>query len=125
MARAETSATGASETVLRQPPGPALDPQRSRPLHPIDVRQPMIGTPLISVLMTSYNREDFISEAVESVLAQTCGNFELIVSDDCSTDRTLDIVRSYASKDSRIRISVNERNLGDYRNRNRAASLAR
>ena len=41
------------------------------------------------------------------------------------SDRTLDIVRSYASTDSRIRISVNERNLGDYRNRNRAASLAR
>ena len=80
--------------------------------------------PLVSVLMTAYNREQYIAEAIESVLAQTFKNFELIVVDDGSKDRTLEIARNYA-KDPRVRIYVNEKNLGDYPNRNRAAELAR
>jgi hypothetical protein len=83
------------------------------------------SSPLISVLVTSYNREDYIAEAIDSVLAQSVTDFELIVSDDCSTDGTVAIVNDYARRDSRIRLSVNERNLGDYANRGQAASLAR
>ncbi|MEQ1796534.1 MAG: glycosyltransferase family 2 protein [Lacibacter sp.] len=81
-------------------------------------------TPLLSVLMTSYNREQYIAEAIESVLASTCTNFELIIADDGSKDKTVEIARSYAQNDPRIRVYVNEQNLGDYRNRNKAASYA-
>jgi len=80
--------------------------------------------PLVSVLLTSYNREGFIAESIESVLAQTLTDFELLVSDDRSSDRTVAIANDYARRDSRVRVSINERNLGDYANRNRAASLA-
>jgi glycosyl transferase family 2 len=81
--------------------------------------------PLVSVLVTAYNREAYIAEALESVLAQTMGDFELIVSDDCSTDGTVGIVEAYARRDPRIRLSVNPRNFGDYANRRQAATLAR
>jgi len=81
--------------------------------------------PLLSVLMTSYNREKYIAEAIESVLASTYKNFELIIVDDGSKDKTVSIAQSYAAKDQRIRVYVNETNLGDYPNRNRAASYAK
>lgn len=81
-------------------------------------------TPLVSVLMTAYNREQYISEAIESVLASTYTNFELIIVDDCSSDNTLLIAQSYKAMDSRIKIYLNERNLGDYPNRNQAAKYA-
>jgi glycosyltransferase involved in cell wall biosynthesis len=80
--------------------------------------------PLISVLMTAYNREKYIAEAIESVLASTFKDFELIIVDDCSKDRTVEIARRYLA-DPRVQLHVNEKNLGDYHNRNRAASLAR
>jgi glycosyltransferase involved in cell wall biosynthesis len=80
--------------------------------------------PLVSVLMTSYNREKFIGAAIESVLASSYSNFELIVCDDCSIDNTVAIVESYAEKDKRIKVYINDHNLGDYPNRNKAASYA-
>jgi glycosyltransferase involved in cell wall biosynthesis len=80
--------------------------------------------PLVSVLMTAYNRSDFIAEAIESVLNSSYSNFELIIVDDCSTDNTVEIARQYAERDSRIKVYVNERNLGDYPNRNVAANYA-
>ena len=80
--------------------------------------------PLLSVLMTAYNRQDFIGDAIESVLAQTFTDWELIIVDDCSRDHTIEIANRYAACDSRIRVYVNERNLGDYPNRNYAATLA-
>ena len=81
--------------------------------------------PLVSVLMTAYNREKYIAEAIESVLASTYTNFELIIVDDCSSDNTVNIARSYEAKDNRVRVYVNEKNLGDYPNRNKAASYAK
>lgn len=81
--------------------------------------------PLVSVLMTAYNREKYIAEAIESVLASTHTNFELIIVDDASTDNTVSIARKYEAKDNRIKVYVNEKNLGDYPNRNKAASYAR
>lgn len=75
--------------------------------------------------MTAYNREDYIAEAIESVLESSYQNWELIICDDCSTDSTFEIVHSFASNDSRIRAFKNEKNLGDYPNRNRAASYAK
>ncbi|MBA3403192.1 MAG: glycosyltransferase family 2 protein [Gemmatimonadaceae bacterium] len=81
--------------------------------------------PLVSVLMTAYNREQYVGEAIESVLSSTYRDFELIVADDCSTDSTVDIVRQYARSDDRITLIVSETNLGDYPNRNRVASHAK
>jgi glycosyltransferase involved in cell wall biosynthesis len=81
--------------------------------------------PAVTVLMTAYNREQYIAAAIESVLAQTFGDFELVIVDDRSGDATVDVARQYARRDARIRVEVNERNLGDYPNRNRAAALAR
>lgn len=80
--------------------------------------------PLVSVLMTSYNREKYIRFAIESVLNSTYKNFELIISDDGSKDQTVEIALEYAAKDQRVKVCINETNLGDYGNRSKAASLA-
>jgi glycosyltransferase involved in cell wall biosynthesis len=69
---------------------------------------------LISVLMTAFNREKYIGYAIESVLASTYEDFELIIVDDCSTDSTVQIARRYELKDSRIKVFENTVNLGDY-----------
>jgi len=88
-------------------------------------RTAVSGGPLVSVLMTAYNRERYIVAAIESVLQQTWTDFELLVVDDRSTDRTAAIATECAARDTRVRVVVNGENLGDYRNRNRAAQLAR
>jgi glycosyltransferase involved in cell wall biosynthesis len=75
--------------------------------------------------MTSYNREKYIADAIESVLASTYINFELIIVDDCSTDKTVEIAKSYEGKDSRVKVFVNETNLTQFGNRNKAASYAK
>ena len=80
--------------------------------------------PLVSVLMTAYNREKYIAEAIESVLVSTYKNFELIIVDDCSADNTVAIARGYEAKDKRVKVYVNETNLTDYVNRNKAAGYA-
>ena len=80
--------------------------------------------PLVSVLMTSFNREKYIAEAIESVLASSYKNFELIIVDDASTDRTVEIANKYLQKDNRIRMYINEVNLGQFPNRNRTADYA-
>ncbi len=80
--------------------------------------------PLVSVLMTSFNREPYIAMAVESLLGSAYTNFELIIVDDGSQDKTVAIARQYEQQDSRIKVHVNESNLGDYINRNKAASYA-
>ncbi|CAN5455341.1 N/A [soil metagenome] len=92
-----------------------------RPFSPLNVKD----QPLVSLLMPSYNSEEFIGEAIESVIASTYQNWELIVVDDLSKDRTLEIARSYEAKDSRIKVYLNEKNEGDYPNRNVAASYAK
>jgi glycosyltransferase involved in cell wall biosynthesis len=84
----------------------------------------MSDQPLVSILMTAYNRQQYIAEAIKSVLQSTYRNFELIIVDDCSKDKTVEIAKAYAAKDSRVRVYINEQNLGDYPNRNKAASYA-
>jgi hypothetical protein len=83
-----------------------------------------VSRPIVSVLVTAYNRETYIASSIESVLAQTFGDFEVIVTDNQSTDGTLEIARQYERLDPRVRVVLNERNLGQFGNRNRAASLA-
>lgn len=75
--------------------------------------------------MTAYNREKYIAEAIESILTSTYKNFELIIVDDCSKDKTVEIVRRYEARDPRIRVYVNEKNLDQFPNRNKAASYAK
>lgn len=74
--------------------------------------------------MTAFNREQFIAEAIDSVLASTYENWELIILDDCSSDATFEIAKKYAESESRIFLFRNKQNLGDYPNRNKAASYA-
>jgi glycosyltransferase involved in cell wall biosynthesis len=75
--------------------------------------------------MTAYNRQQFIAEAIESVLRSTFQNWELIIVDDGSKDNTVTIAKSYEANDERIKVYINEKNLGDYPNRNKAASYAK
>jgi glycosyltransferase involved in cell wall biosynthesis len=84
-----------------------------------------MSAPLVSVLMTVYNREKYIAEAIESVLASTYQHWELIIVDDRSKDASVDIAKSYADKDNRIQVYINDKNLGDYPNRNQAAAYAK
>ena len=84
----------------------------------------MESTPLVSVLITAYNREKYINEAIESVLASTYTNFEIIIVDDCSKDKTFEIAKKYELKDNRIKLYQNKSNLGQFPNRNKAAEYA-
>lgn len=79
---------------------------------------------LVSIIMPSYNTANFISETIESVLAQTYSNWELIIVDDCSTDDTDAVVCPYLA-DDRIRYLKNEKNSGAAVSRNRALREAR
>lgn len=79
---------------------------------------------LVSVLMTSYNRKGFVATAIESVLASSYRDFEFIICDDCSTDGTYEIEQKYAALDPRIKLFRNKENLGDFPNRDKAASYA-
>jgi glycosyltransferase involved in cell wall biosynthesis len=79
--------------------------------------------PFFSVIMVTYNSSHFIREAIESVLASSFKNFELIIGDDCSTDNTWDIVNEYT--DTRIISYQNEVNLREYPNRNKALNMSK
>jgi glycosyltransferase involved in cell wall biosynthesis len=79
--------------------------------------------PLVSIAIPLYNNERFIAGTIESVLAQTMPDFELLIYDDHSTDNSLEIARSYP--DRRIRVVSSDRNLGPEANWNRAISEVR
>lgn len=79
-----------------------------------------MDSPEITVTMPAYNRADLIARAIESVQSQTMSSWELVIVDDGSTDATLEIARSYAKSDRRIKIFQNEHNLGIGKTRNHA-----
>ena len=66
-------------------------------------------TPLVSVLMASFNDEKYIKKAINSILSQTICDFEFIIIDDCSTDNTVNIIKSFT--DSRITLYQNTENM--------------
>ena len=68
------------------------------------------NAPKISVIVPMYNAEKYLSLCINSILAQTFKDFELILIDDCSTDKTLEVAKSFS--DSRIKLLQNEKNLG-------------
>ncbi len=79
--------------------------------------------PLFSVCIPSYNSEKHIEAAIESVLSQTCGDFELLIQDDVSTDRTDKIIKKF--DDPRLYYKRNEKNLGIFGNLNTLCKRAR
>lgn len=84
----------------------------------------MNKSPLVSVVLGTYNGEVYLEEQLRSVLAQTYPFLEIIAIDDGSTDRTVALLGEYAARDSRIRVIINERNLGFIRNFEKGCRLA-
>jgi glycosyltransferase involved in cell wall biosynthesis len=82
-------------------------------------------TPKISVLIPTYNYARYLPEAIESVLAQDRDDYEILISDDASTDDSARIIRHYATIDSRIRFVIHPRNLGMVANWNSCLEQAR
>ncbi len=81
--------------------------------------------PKVSVITVTFNREQFIREAIDSVLAQTFTDWEMVIVDDASTDNTERIVKDYIDGESRIKYFKNKVNLGIAKTRNRGLELAR
>jgi glycosyltransferase involved in cell wall biosynthesis len=81
--------------------------------------------PTLSVGLAVYNGDKYLEEAIQSILAQTFRDFELIISDNASTDRTAEICAKYAALDNRIRYSRNATNIGGANNENLTFKLAR
>lgn len=80
--------------------------------------------PRVSIGLPVYNGEQFLEQALDSLLLQTYDNFEIIISDNASTDRTAEICTAYCARDSRIRYYRNPENIGVDRNFNRTFQLA-
>jgi glycosyltransferase involved in cell wall biosynthesis len=83
----------------------------------------MINLPLISVALCTYNGEKFLIEQLDSLVYQTYKNLEIIVVDDCSSDRTINILNTYAVKYPFIKVYSNEVNLGYIKNFEKAILL--
>lgn len=81
-----------------------------------------VEAPQITIAMPVYNGEDYVHLAIQSVLDQTYSDFELLIVDNCSTDGTLEVVKTFL--DPRIRLFVNSTNLGMVGNWNRSIELA-
>ncbi|HRZ85594.1 MAG TPA: glycosyltransferase [Candidatus Paceibacterota bacterium] len=81
--------------------------------------------PLVSVVMPVYNSEKYVAQAIESVLNQTFKDFEFIIIDDGSTDKSLEIIKKYAKKDKRIKVIVNNSNLKICKTLNKGIKLAK
>lgn len=82
-------------------------------------------TPTVSIGLPVYNGEHFLEEALKSLLAQTFTDFELIISDNASTDRTGEICKDYQSRDARIRYYRQEKNIGGGNNGNFTFEMAK
>lgn len=80
--------------------------------------------PLVSVAIASYNGEKFIREQLDSIYNQTYKNIEVVVTDDCSSDKTVEILREYHKKQG-LRYYVNDKNLGLIENFEKAMSLCK
>ena len=85
----------------------------------------MNASPAISLIMSVYNGQDYLSEAIESVLGQTFKDFELIIINDCSTDGTSEILDKYSALDERVKVYTNEVNLRLPSSLNKAMAYAK
>jgi glycosyltransferase involved in cell wall biosynthesis len=84
----------------------------------------MMRTPPVSIGLGVYNGERFLRATLESIVSQSLGDFELIISDNASSDGTREICKEYAAKDNRIRYSRNLTNIGLSNNFNRVFQLS-
>ena len=82
-----------------------------------------MANPILSIVMPVYNREKYITASVKSILSQTFTNFEFIIVNDGSTDKTVEIIKSF--NDKRILLVENEQNRGIVYSRNRGLALAK
>ncbi|WP_147375283.1 glycosyltransferase family 2 protein [Jiangella rhizosphaerae] len=94
-------------------------------MHPLTGGPPGGAVPRLSLGMPLYNAERYVAQAFDGLLAQDFADFEIIVSDNASTDRTWEICEEYARRDPRIRLYRNPENLGAAYNYNRTVDLAR
>jgi len=85
----------------------------------------MMSNPKVSICIPAYNSVDYLTEAVESALAQRYESFELLIVDDCSSDGSAEIAAGFAERDPRVRFVANSPNLGMVQNWNRCLELAR
>ena len=83
-----------------------------------------LRAPQVSVCIPVFNGESYIAQALESVLSQTFLDFEVIITDNCSTDKTLQIIKNISQKNPRMKVFSNEENLGIVGNFNRCLDLA-
>lgn len=85
----------------------------------------MTSAPTVSVVMPAYNAERFLADAIQSILAQTFRDFELLIIDDGSTDKTPNLLEAFASTDPRIRVHRHEVNRGMTAAMNQGVKMAR
>lgn len=83
------------------------------------------SSPLVSIVMPSYNSDATISDSIQSVLNQSYTNWELIITDDCSSDNTLLIIEHYIGLDQRIKLIKNVSNFGAGFSRNKSIEMAK
>lgn len=81
--------------------------------------------PLVSIIMPAYNAEKYLDDSIKSVMNQTYKNWELLIVDDCSTDNTCSLIRSYSESDDRIKAFELSYNQGAAKARNFAIEKAR
>ena len=81
--------------------------------------------PLVSVIIPVYNTERYLAESIESILAQTFTDFELIIVDDGSSDRSPEIIREFERRDERIRVTRFAQNAGEWKARTAGLAAAR
>ena len=81
--------------------------------------------PKVTVLMSVYNGEKYLREAIDSILNQTFKDFEFIIVNDASIDRTVKILKEYTKKDRRIVLMHNEKNLGLTKSLNKALKISK
>lgn len=74
----------------------------------------------VSIIMPNFNCEKFLDETITSVINQTYTNWELLIVDDCSTDKSVEVIKNYCEKDKRINLFINEKNSGAAASRNLA-----
>lgn len=85
----------------------------------------MSKAPLVSVVMAVYNDEVYLPEAINSILTQEFSNFEFLIIDDCSSDKTLELLKGYKASDPRIRLFKRDINVGLTKNLNYLISKAK
>lgn len=87
------------------------------------VKKPVFDGPLVSIVMPAHNAADFIDDAIHSVLGQSYENWELLIVDDASTDKTLEVVKQFG--DERVRVISCKRNGGAVKARNRGVRASK